>query len=286
MLEGWLVNVGPSLRYLFQEIVMRPFAVTVMQALAIVVVVAGPASAQTETVLYDHVHMSVPDPQAAVQWYHEHIGGEPIDGRPDRLLFGTTRIMFLRGQDRTPSAGGVIDHLGFSFPDLAAKVREVEAAGATVTTQVRDVQGLFKLAYVVDPWGVRLELIEDVQHLGFHHVHLRSPDPQRAFQWYQAQFGGVRTNLRGRLDGILYPGNVWLLIQRGDAFPSRGSAIDHIGWRAPETDSKLAELRGKGVEITSEPREMTLPNGMIEFFYVAGPDGARVELVERAPDMR
>ena len=41
-----------------------------------------------------------------------------------------------------------------------------------------------------------------------------------------------------------------------------------------------------GVEITMEPREMKLLNGMIEFFYVAGPDGARVELVERAPDMR
>jgi len=34
----------------------------------------------------------------------------------------------------------------------------------------------------------------------------------------------------------------------------------------------------KGVELTSQPREMTLPNGMIEYFYVAGPDGARVEL--------
>ena len=31
---------------------------------------------------------------------------------------------------------------------------------------------------------------------------------------------------------------------------------------------------------------MTLPNGMIEYFYVAGPNGARVELVDRAPDMR
>ena len=92
--------------------------------------------------------------------------------------------------------------------------------------------------------------------------------------------------MRGRLPGILYPGNVWLLVQRGDAFPSRGSAIDHIGWRAPETDPTLADLRDGGVEITSDPREMTLPNGMIEYFYVAGPNGARVELVQRAPDMR
>lgn len=265
---------------------MRPFAVTTMTALAAAGVLAGPATAQTETLLYDHVHMSVPDPQAAAQWYHDHIGGEWVDGRTDRLLFGTTRIMFLRGQDRTPSAGGVIDHLGFSFLDLDAKVDEVEAAGATVTTPVRDVTGLFRLSFVVDPWGVRLELIEEPQHLGFHHVHLRSPEPEVALQWYEDTFGGVRMNLRGRLEGLLYPGNVWILIQRGDTFPSRGSAIDHIGWRAPDADPTLADLVARGVELTSDPREMTLPSGLIEYFYVAGPNGARVELVDRAPDMR
>ena len=93
-------------------------------------------------------------------------------------------------------------------------------------------------------------------------------------------------NLRGSLDGILYPGNVWLLIQRGDAIPSAETTINHIGWRSPENDAKVPELIARGVELTSQPRDMTLPNGMIQYFYVAGPDGARVELVERAADMR
>ncbi len=264
---------------------MRPFAVAAIQMLAAVTVLSGSVSAQTETLMYDHVHMSVPDPQAAAQWYHDHIGGEWVDGRTDRLLFGTTRIMWLPGQDRAPSAGGVIDHLGFSFLDLAAKLSEVEAAGATVTP-IRDVDGLFKLSFIVDPWGVRLELVEEPQHLGFHHIHLRSPDPASALQWYQDTFGGVRIRMRGMLDGILYPGNVWILVQRGDAVPSRGTAIDHIGWRSPENDTKVPELVARGVELTSQPRDMTLPNGMIQYFYVAGPDGARVELVERAADMR
>ena len=142
------------------------------------------------------------------------------------------------------------------------------------------------LSFIVDPWGVRLELIEDPQHLGFHHVHLRDPEPQEALEWYHDHFGGVRTPLRGRLDGILYPGNVWLLVSRGETFPSQGTAIDHIGWRAIDLDPKLEEFRGKGLEITSPRRDMTLPNGQIAFFYVAGPYGARVEFVERARDMR
>jgi len=271
---------------IIQEAVMRRFVSPVLRAVIVLAVSASVAGAQTETLMYDHVHMSVPDPQASAQWFHDHIGGEWVDGRMDRLLFGTTRIMWLRGQDRRPSEGGVIDHLGFSVTDLTAKLAELEGAGATVTTPRRDIPGLFPLSFIVDPWGVRLEMIEDPQHLGFHHVHLRDPDPEQALEWYHDNFGGVRTPLRGMLDGILYPGNVWLLVQQGETFPSRGAAIDHIGWRALELDAKIEEFTAKGLELTSERRDMTLPNGQIAFFYVAGPNGASVEFVERARDMR
>lgn len=258
----------------------RPFLLVLVACLPML------TQAQSKTLMYDHVHIAVADPQAAAQWYLENIGGEFINGRTDRLLFGTTRIMFLQGENVKPSAGSVVDHLGFSVPNLTATVSKLQAAGATSEGDIRDVPNLFKLAFLVDPWGVRLEMLEDPQHLGFHHLHLRSPDPEVTFKWYEDTFGGVRTNLRGRLDGILYPGNVWLLITRGDSVPSKGTAINHIGWRAPETESTVADLTAKGVSLTSGAREMMLPNGMIEFFYVAGPDGARVELVQRAPDMR
>ena len=267
---------------------MRRFISSVLPAVAVLAVFASAAGAQVETLMYDHVHMSVPDPQASAQWFHDHIGGEWVDGRMDRLLFGTTRIMWLgsRGEARRPSAGGVIDHLGFSFADLSAKLAEVEGAGATVTTPRRDVEGLFPLSFIVDPWGVRLELIEDTQHLGFHHVHLRDPDPGTALDWYHANFGGVRRTVKGsQLEGILYPGNVWLLVTQGETFPSQGAAIDHIGWRAIEINAKIDEFTAKGLELTSPRRDMTLPNGQIAFFYVAGPNGARVEFVERARNM-
>jgi hypothetical protein len=41
-------------------------------------------------------------------------------------------------------------------------------------------------------------------------------------------------------------------------------------------------LTAKGVEATSMPRPLSLPNGpSINFAYVAGPAGARIEIVER-----
>lgn len=254
--------------------------------LALLLCLPALAQGQSKTYMYDHVHMAVPDPQVAAQWYKDNIGGEFVDGRTDRLLFGTTRIMFLGGTaDTRPSEGSVIDHLGFSVSNLEAVLARVQANGATLQGEIRDVPGLFKLAFIVTPFGSRMELLQDPQHLGFHHVHLRSTDPEATFKWYEETFGGIRKNMLGRLDGILYPGNVWLLVSRGENFPSQGASIDHIGWRALDSDATIADLNSKGVEFTSEPRDMTLPNGMINYFFVQGPEGARVELVRRAADM-
>lgn len=244
------------------------------------------AFGQSVTRLYDHIHMIVPDTQVAAQWYKDNIGGEFVDGRTDRIIVGTTRVMFIQGDDRKPSAGSVFDHLGFSFTDLDATVAKLRDAGATIEGEIREIPDLFRLAFAVDPWGTRLELVQDPQHLGLHHVHLRSPDPAATLDWYEATFGGVRLNMRGRLEGLLYPGNVWILVSRGETFPSTEGTIDHIGWRSPDTAGTHDDLEQKGVEFTSEPRDMTLPNGMINFFYLQGPDGARIEMVDREPGMR
>ena len=248
---------------------------------------SGSLFAQSPSKMYDHIHMAVPDPQASATWYLENIGGERVDGRDDRLLFNRTRVMWLsdRGETRRPSEGSVVDHIGYSFTDLDAKVEQLVAAGATLQGEIRDIPGLFKLAFMVDPWGTRIEVIEDFQHLGLHHVHLRDPDPASALDWYENMFGGVRLNLKGRIPGLFYPGNVWLLVSEGDTFPSTEGTIDHIGWRAPVLADTVSELTGRGAVVSREPREMQLPNGMIEFFYIEGPHGANVELVWREPQM-
>jgi catechol 2,3-dioxygenase-like lactoylglutathione lyase family enzyme len=244
-------------------------------------------SAAAQTFPYDHVHLNVPDPAAAANWYEKYFGGRRIKETPDRLMFGSTRFMFLRKADAKPSAGSAIDHVGFSFADLDAKMKEFEAAGIKIVTPVREVPGLFKLGFVEDPWGTRIEVVQDPELLGLHHIHLRGPNPEEVFTWLQAKFGGERTKLKGRLDAMKYsaPGfsDMWILVQRGEAEPSEGHAIDHIGWRSEGPLAKtIDELRAKGVTVLTEPRPLRLPNGpSINYAYVAGPAGAKIELVER-----
>ena len=246
---------------------------------------AAPAAAQMFP--YDHIHVNVPDPAAAANWYEKNFGGKRITEAPDRLMFGSTRFMFLKKADANPSAGSAVDHVGFSVADLDAKMKEFAANGVKIVSPVNDVPGLFKLAFVEDPWGTRIEVVQDPELLGLHHLHMRGPNPDDTFSWLIAKFGGEKTKLKGRLDGIKYVGtgfsDVWILVQKGDAEPSEGHAIDHIGWRSngPLADT-INGLRAKSVTVLTEPRPLPLPNGpTINFSYVAGPAGAKIEIVER-----
>ena len=255
-------------------------------AFALLVLLAGSVQAQTATLPYDHIHLRVPDQAAGVAWYEKHFGGTRTPERTERLLFGSTRLIFQLGATSTPSEGSSIDHIGFSVADVDAKAREVEADGGKVLTPARDAAGLFRLAFVQDPWGTKIELVQDAELLGLHHIHLRTPDTAAMFTWLTDVLGGERTRLKGRLDAVRYraPGfsDVWVLVQQGESTPSQGHAIDHIGWRVTDADAKLAEFQAKGVKITAQKATLTLDDrSVIYFFYIEGPSGTRIELVQR-----
>src|SRR5712664_2005326 len=128
---------------------------------------AVPAAAQTPVMpILDHIHLNVPDQAKGVEWYQKYFGGQPMTEAPDRLMFGDTRLIFLRNEKGQPSTGSALDHIGFSVTDLDAKMKALEAAGIKVVSPVREVQGLFKLAFIEDPWGTRIEVVQDSEKLG------------------------------------------------------------------------------------------------------------------------
>src|SRR5882672_11472710 len=245
-------------------------------------IVAAPAAAQTPILpVLDHIHLNVPDQAKAVQWYQKNFGGQTMTEAPDRLMLGDTRLIFLKNDKGQPSTGSALDHIGFSFADLDAKMKALEAAGVKVVTPVRDVAGLFKFGFVEDPWGTRIEVVQDPEKLGLHHVHLRSPDPAGMLAWYVDKFGGSLSKLKGRLDGINY-GGVWMLAQQGPATPSAGHSIDHMGMRPVNVDNAVTALKAKNVKVTTEPRPLTLPSGVsMRLAFIEGPEGVRIELVQR-----
>lgn len=127
-------------------------------------------------------------------------------------------------------------------------------------------------------------MVEDLEDLGFHHIHLRSPNPSGTLAWYHEIFGGEEDQMKGRLPGVRFA-RIWLLASRqreGTPAATRGRALDHLGSRYDDLDAAAAEISGKGVEFTMQPRDYTNPIGeQMRISFVVGPDGVRIELVQR-----
>ena len=254
----------------------------------IVVALAGsPVPAQNvATIPFDHIHLAVPDPEKAYDWYVSNLDGQ-VGENPGRVMFEAfsgrrplpVLMIFLRSVGAKPSDGSVIDSIGFSVPDVAAKTKALELAGAKVVSP----------GVVIDPWGTKIELVNDIPGRGFHHVVLRVNDPDTAIRWFAGTFGGERTRIGGR-DALRY-GRTYLAFTRGaSAAASEGRSIDHLGFAPRDMDAEAAALKAHGVRFTADPAPKPNQFGH-RTAYAEAPGGIRIELVEhttcawgKAPD--
>ena len=121
----------------------------------------------------------------------------------------------------------------------------------------------------------------------FHHIHLRSPDPEATAQYFERMFGAevIRTMPEGKPRIDLKLGGVDIFIA---PVPADGSVnpppvtpyqgLDHFGFAVSGIDAIVAELKAKGAEFTMEPTTIR-PGTRIAF--IRGPQGISIELVDR-----
>ena len=242
---------------------------------------------------YHHVHITTSSPAKGVEWYSDHLGCEPLADRDDAASCDGVEIVFVPQATSGGSQGTGINHIGFSVTDLDAKMAELEAVGVRGTgvrlqrfedgSMVRDVPGLFKIAFIFDPWGTRIELVEDDEYLGFHHVHLSATDPAATLAFYRDVMGGQEASLRGRLDGLLFD-DVWLLISEHPEGTTpamtQGRAIDHIGFIVDDLTAEAGTLRTAGVRFQEEPRVPENGRTQAQRAFILGPDNVRIAVVE------
>ena len=238
------------------------------------VMAAGPAA---PNLAIDNIHIRVADPAQARDWYVKHLGATAAEA-PTQVFFGKMLIAIVKTDKPAPSAGSAIDHIGLSFSDLDAKMRELQAAGVKIVTPLRDAPGLFKLAFIEDPWGVKIELVQDTERLGFHHIHLSAADPDASLKWYEEMLGGERAKLKGRIEGLRYDG-IWLLAAKSAAPPASSGerAVMSVGWRIADMNQAAAAFKARGAKAVVEPRAI----GKLWYAFFEDPNGARVELLQR-----
>ena len=241
---------------------------------------------------YHHVHITASSPSEAVSWYTEYMDCQPIADRRDAADCDGVELVFVVQPTMGSTQGTGVNHISFSYPDLTNKMGALEAIGVRGSgvrlqrfadgSTIRDIPGLFKIAFIFDPWGTRIELVEDAEYLGFHHVHLSATDPEATLAWYRDVMGGEPASLKGRLNGLLF-NDVWLLAsqhEEGTPATTLGRAIDHIGFVVPDLDTAAATMRQQDVLFQQTPVVPEDARTAAQRAFLSGPDNVRVAVVE------
>lgn len=233
---------------------------------------------------YDHIHLAAPDTEAAANWYVKHFGGRASRFRDsndtslpiDRVMYDNIAVVFFERDPGEGSVGSGVDHIGFSLSNVEEVYNAAVADGATGLGDLISFRDM-TIGFIEDPWGTKIELIDDSNLRGMHHVHLSTPDPEGTLAWYRDSFGGTPDNFAGVLPGIFY-GNIWVLAAQsdGEIAPTQGRSLDHLGWNFPNLDAAARDLKASGVEFTMEPRDFR----GIRISFVEAPDEVRIEIVQ------
>jgi catechol 2,3-dioxygenase-like lactoylglutathione lyase family enzyme len=157
---------------------------------------------------------------------------------------------------------------------------------------------------------------------GFHHLHLRSVDPDRAIEFYTRRFPSTTRGEWGGLPALMSPNDCMILFDRVAAPPppQPQSAIWHFGWHVTDSRASVATFRARDdvallplytsdeggsvllssdtwpgppgalgltrAEIAAARAQGAGPAGGGGFAYMTGPDDALVEYAGDYPQER
>ncbi len=111
-----------------------------------------------------HLNISSADPESLLGWYEKNLGGEKCgcdwDTARSGLKFDTITLYFQQpDSDRQKLSWGPIDHIGWLTDDLDGCYERLTANEVKFTVKPREF-GIVRLAFIVDPGGILIELVE------------------------------------------------------------------------------------------------------------------------------
>jgi catechol 2,3-dioxygenase-like lactoylglutathione lyase family enzyme len=257
----------------------------------------GPAS-------FHHVHLNVTDTQRSVEFYEKFFGALPIQYR-DRTpaLFVERSFILLNEVPEPPRSnlGTTIWHIGWAGVDGATEFNWRTREGIGVQTPITRLGPINDYMYF---WGPDREVVEvwtGSRNHRFEHVHLIASDVYETISWFGEHLGleptrPIEPGIRGstiRVDNVNII--VWVNPMGGpnphpaDLPPeiqpevgvTDGSAVDHIAFSYADIRPAYERMVASGVEIVRGIE--TSPQDGHTSFFVRGPDGLLVEIVQERP---
>ena len=156
--------------------------------------------------------------------------------------------------------------------------------------------GKLKVAFLNDPTGVRIELIERVETftqgwsptsdvLGFDHASAQADDLQAVLDFYTKNFGfNIVHNIHvggDRNFSMVYMNNGKKILEilHKDSNTHEGPLMGHIALLVKDTKSIFDKLTAKGVQVNAAPHPLATNNSTV--CNLKDPDGIGVELIDR-----
>ncbi len=121
---------------------------------------------------FNHAHIYSRNPKATAQYYERMFGAKIIesvqsDGKPriDLDMNGVSFfIMRIAPEAEMPESPSVphlgLDHFGFTVDNLDKAASELKRKGAVFTVEPHTIRPGVRIAYVLAPENVRVELVE------------------------------------------------------------------------------------------------------------------------------
>ena len=231
---------------------------------------------------YGHVHLNVSDVELHKQLWVDHFGGVVTQKGSLVAVRLPGFLVALSAREPTgPSQGSVMDHFGFKVRNMAKFLAKWRAAGYEVGPEFTGAEGQLN-AYVTMPDGAYVELQEDQMlqtEVSGYHIHFRTPDFEELLAWYTDVFG-LEVRPRGTIQSTTnVPGmNMSFGTAREALAPTRGRAIDHIGFELDDLEAFTEQLKAKGIEFQVEYRE--IDSIELKIAFITDPSGVYIELTE------
>jgi catechol 2,3-dioxygenase-like lactoylglutathione lyase family enzyme len=254
---------------------------------------------------FHHVHLNVSDPAASIAFYKKFFGANEVRyrGLSDALFTEKSFILLTKVAKAPPiGMGTALWHIGWAGVDGPSEFAWRTREGIGVQTPVTP----FGSNYYMYFWGPDREVVEiwtASKNHRFEHVHLLASNLSTTLSWFHENLGltpflsapedvsGVATNYL-KIDNVSIsvmerpatgrPRPSWWPAEADGTFPrTDGTVIDHIAFSFADIKPVFQRLQRSGVEVV-HPIAKSREYGLTSFF-VRGPDGLLVEVVEEAP---
>ena len=233
-------------------------------------------------VTFGHVHLNVSDVAAQNKFWSTYFDGKPFKhGSQAGIRLPGLLILLTPQAPSAPSQGSAIDHFGFKVPDLQAFLTKWRAGGLTVQNEITGMEGT-PASNLLGLDGLRIEVQQDssIAVPAFaNHVHYQTLENAALQRWYIDAFG-LESFVRGRLaTSANAPGmNLSFSGAREATAPTKGRAIDHIGFEVGDLAAQVRRLEAQGIKADGPIKDVK--GAGLKSVFVTDPSGASIELTQ------